>query len=582
MDENSRPHSSSPSARRLTSDPPFLWPDPRFVEGLCSYSSDVPFEEVVRTGDSFFGIVAAPSQKGIQALESWMNRNQGLEARVVASVYPTCQTRENDLSRLVAMSEHYSDRLQIRINPHRFVTDRPSNLLVILRRDTGDAFLAFGASENLGFDPSPDGKSNLVFRGDAVLIESVKKYFDWLWAKSKKISAEGVTKIPFLVLPQGSSEGDRLWLEYLKLCQNQHLEDVKSDETVQVDPDTGDVTVTSSDGEIVPPPTESVGLSKLDKIAERTARLYEQGFLVSVEKLSRIPPLDAPLDPGIFGDSTELEKGNVKRNVRMRVSIIDKVTLKEIEKRRRALRGLLNKFTFGLGDNMRWMPHSARPSFESELKRINEEGQALVSALLKGDAARYVKNKEEALTSDINAMYRELNAEGKVSKDVITKVMNELEVRLTKAQSANFMPMLTYSNITFNAKSSTFASPWGQAHAFLSDIAEFPRKAMTDAFFFRGIKLPEHELINVMNVADDAIVNDLETRKIKARCESELEIILQIRNSSIDPRSKCEFLWRVIDFDNFESIVSDLAKTEKEKSESASEAGGKPGTDANP
>jgi hypothetical protein len=81
--------------------------------------------------------------------------------------------------------------------------------------------------------------------------------------------------------------------------------------------------------------------------------LSDKGVLVSIDKLSRIPPLDAPLNPSLFGDTSELHKGNVTRKVSMRVSIIDEKTLKEIEKRRRGLRILLTKFTFGLADNIR-------------------------------------------------------------------------------------------------------------------------------------------------------------------------------------------------------------------------------------
>jgi hypothetical protein len=43
--------------------------------------------------------------------------------------------------------------------------------------------------------------------------------------------------------------------------------------------------------------------------------LYEAGALVSIDKLSRIPPLDAPLDPSLFGDASALQRGNVTRKV---------------------------------------------------------------------------------------------------------------------------------------------------------------------------------------------------------------------------------------------------------------------------
>ncbi len=85
------------------------------------------------------------------------------------------------------------------------------------------------------------------------------------------------------------------------------------------------------------------------------ARLYETGAFVSIDKLNRVPPLDAPLDPNLFGDASELQRGNVTRKVKMRVSLIDEKTLKEIDKCRQGLRVLLTKFTFSLADNMRWL-----------------------------------------------------------------------------------------------------------------------------------------------------------------------------------------------------------------------------------
>jgi hypothetical protein len=81
----------------------------------------------------------------------------------------------------------------------------------------------------------------------------------------------------------------------------------------------------------------------------------------------------------------------------MRVSLIDEKTLKEIDKRRQGLRRLLTKFTFSLADNMRWMPVTAKNLFESELKRINEEGQKLIADLLKGDLNAFVKGKHRCL-----------------------------------------------------------------------------------------------------------------------------------------------------------------------------------------
>ena len=76
---------------------------------------------------------------------------------------------------------------------------------------------------------------------------------------------------------------------------------------------------------------------------------------------------------------------------------------------------------------------------------------------------------------------------------------------MRKVQSANFMPKLSYSVVSFSRTDNAMVSPWGQAFSLLADITAFPRKALTDSFFLRGLKVPEDDLIEAMNVADDAL-----------------------------------------------------------------------------
>ena len=162
----------------------------------------------------------------------------------------------------------------------------------------------------------------------------LSREFDWLWVNSREITTKGAALIPDLVLPEGREEGARQWQAYIHDCINAALPEDLRDVVAHVDPVTGDVKIRSEDGQEVAPPTEALGLAKLDQFAEQMARLYDKGALVSIDKLSRIPPLDAPLNPSLFGDASELHKGNVTRKVSMRVSIIDEKTLKEIDKRR--------------------------------------------------------------------------------------------------------------------------------------------------------------------------------------------------------------------------------------------------------
>lgn len=530
----------------LRPEPPFLWPEPRILDQICSYEQDPPFEAVARASDSVFGIVSSLSGGGIDLLKSWLKDKNEFQARLIIAVYPACLTHQDDLTRLLGVTERYPKQLTARIRPYRSASDRPTNTLCFLEQRSGVVYMVTGQMENLGFDPWPEGKLGFVFRADATLVESFSRYFNWLWANSQDLSARGVTQIPNLVIPEGSAEAAQRWGEYFNTCLKSPSDGEMPGKDIQINLETGGVDGVSVDGRATPLITDEIGIPRLDSLAESIARLYEKGSLVSIDKLSRIPPLDAPLDPSWFGDASEIQRGNVTRRVSMRISIIDEKTLKEIDKRRQALRVLLNRFTFGLSDNMRWMPHQARALFESELERVNEEGQKLVSDLLKGDVAGFIKQKLKILVSDINAMYKELGSQGVVTEEVVTRVTNSLQERLTKAQSANFMPKLTYSGVTFNVIDNTWASPWGQAYSLLSDIAIFPRKALTDPFFLRGIKVPEDNLIEAMNVADDDLFRSETAHGTKDRCKKELAILTRIDGASIDSHKKCDLVWRIL------------------------------------
>ena len=544
----------------LNPQPPFVWPEPRVLSEMCTYEHQPPFGEVVLNARFMFGIASALTTRGIDTLKTWMDTNKNLKVSLIVTVYPACTTKQRDLYRLLDLVESNSPRLSIHVRPLEWATDRAANSLCCLAPDQDVVHILTGPSEDFGLSPKNDGHINFVFRGDPVLVEGFKRWFDFLWAVSREITAGGVAQIPDLVLPEGSEEGAKLWQDYMRACTNP--DEAPEKPVVEVNPETGDVKIVDDEGNTVTPPTEEGGVKKLDPLAEFVARLYEKGSLVSVDKLSRIPPLDAPLDPNVFGDAAELQKGTVTRKVSMRVSIIDEKILKEIDKRRQGLRTLLTKFTFGLADNMRWMPDAVRSLFELELKRINEEGQKLISDLLKGDVDAYIKGKRTALVADINAMYAELGGSGQVTEDIINRVIENLKERLVKAQSANFMPKLSFSTVSFTYTDNAMASPWGQAFSLLADVTAFPRKALTDSFFFRGLKVHEDDLIDAMNVADDALCRDLRSRGIRDRCREELDLLSRIEKTPLESKDRCGFVKRILAGDPVKLIDEELNKKE--------------------
>ena len=419
----------------ITPAPPFLWPEPRVLDGSRSYASDIPFEHLAQRANSILGIVVALSDPGINHLRMWLANNSGLQVKLIVAVYPTCSTKQNDIQRLRALANHYRPALEIRIRPYAWVTDRPTNVLCFLDQASDAVDIMIGSSENLGFDPSPDGKINLVFRADPALVNSFNQHFTWLWAQARDILTAHFPPIPELVLPEGSTEAARHWEAFCHACLDNLQDSSAPRETAVIDPETGVVSLVNDEGKDVVPPGMAAGVPGFDPLADFVARLYPKGQLVTIDKLSRMLPLDAPLEPAWFGDAAERQHGNVTRRVSMRISIIDEHTLKEIEKRRKGLRDLLNTFTFGLADNTRWMPQRARPLFDAEIQRVNEEGQKLVSNLLQGNVAAFLAQKKDALIADLNAMYQALGQQGQVPANVIARVCKSLEERLMKAQA---------------------------------------------------------------------------------------------------------------------------------------------------
>lgn len=97
-----------------------------------------------------------------------------------------------------------------------------------------------------------------------------------------------------------------------------------------------------------------------------------------------------------------------------------------------------------------------------------------------------------------------------------------------------------------------------QASSLLFDIAAFPRTVATSSYFLRGLQTREADLIAAMNVADDDIVPQLDSRSTQERAAMEPQLIKSIRDASLEPRERCDFTWRIIRGDRVASLASDI------------------------
>ena len=521
---------------------------------MAAYALAPPFADMAGRARSAFGILNAPTMSSIRLLEGWLDGGSDFQLRILAAVYPTCETGHDELAAFKLLVEDFQPKVQVRVLALDALDSRAANALCFVDRVGEGVHLVVGSASSLSAEPTKPGQVGFVFRAEPALAESFKRFFDLSWFNALDIFAPGATEIPALVVPPGSEEAQRRWNAYMCLGEKVAAPD---EVEIRVDPVTGQVEVVTPGGEPVPSPTEEVGLPKLDPVAERIARLYEAGALVSIDKAGRIPPLDAPVDPRLFGDAAALIKGSVLRKLSFRASVIDEATLKSIDKHRKGLRTLLNRFSFALADNMRWIPHAARELFEAEMARLNTEGQQLIRSLLSGGVEAFIAERRQSLMKDLGDMHTELGLSGQLPVNVVESVVANVTKRLERATTADLLPTVSYSSIGFRRGESAGASPWGQAYSLISDIAAFPRKALTDPFFFRGLKCDQEDLIDAMNVADDALLRDRSVRSLRDRCRDELVLLGRI-DCVTDARQRCGLVCRLIAGDDVVGIHCDV------------------------
>lgn len=497
--------------------PPFLWfgPDP---DEEPRNPLDIPVWVLGQEAAGISGIVAAPRSCALDMIEDWLDprgRGSAPNARLVIAVYPTCGTEETDIDRLREIARRFASTAQIRLQVFRRVTDRPMTVLCFVSRDSQEVAMALGPLSDLGLSPDQDDLIGVAFRPDARVAWTYGNYFDGVWAQSRDVLEAEPAALPSLCLPPGTAEAAERWATF------QEAWSPRSAETTGASP------------------SVATGLV-IDELSSWVQEIYGLGDMVTIDKSSRVRPLDAPLDPAWFGDVAATQRGTVTRKVSLRASVFDEDTLKTIEKYRQALPDLLKWFSFGLADGTRWMPRSARRLFESEVKKVSEAGKSLIGKLLKGDVREFLEDRKSKLAADLRAMFRDRNAE--MPSFVLEQVLNRLQERLTKGQSANFLPVISYSSVGFSSYTNEWTNPWGQAWALLSDMVAFPRRVMTDHFFVRGLTIPESDLLPAMDVLDEGLAFEAATAARRETWQEEVRLIAEVEKSPLSPRERCELI----------------------------------------
>ena len=524
---------------------PFVWPEPRVSAGVGCYASDLPFESAVRSAKTVFGVVSAVDSRAINWMEGFLADQADSKLRLVVSIYPTCRTTDADLQELLRVVERHGDRAEFKVYPEHSLVDRSSNLLCVHGTD-GSLAISIGPTENLGYAPTSASHANVATQVSAGAFESCRKWFDYLWGIAGPLRPEIVVSMPRLVLPEGDLEASRRWDAFRTQCLDQSPAE-QEPVRVKVDPESGEVVLIDEHGEPIDSPTEEIGAPKLDLLAEGVARVFDLGALVSIDKLSRIPPLEAPVKPEWFDVESFRQTGMVRAQTSIKVAPFDETTLKKIDRLRRVSGELLPRYSFSLADGVRWIPRQAIPLFEAALTAANDDAKSLLGATVGDNVEEFLLSQRDRIRSDAQRMYEAYHPNGRIPDSAVGNILDELKARLNKTRGDKIIPRVAYSPVAFNpSQSSEWSSPWGQAFALLKGIAEFPRQAMTDRFFWQGIKTDEDALIKAMDVVGDYLVNEYGSRKATKQAEIDLDLVRQLEDSPGDAQDKCRALWMLI------------------------------------
>ncbi len=552
--------------------PPFVWPDPRVLSGSHAYAGSVPFDSLLNRAKALAGVVSGVDLDGARWLAHVVSRGN-LRCRLVTVLYAACPTQAEVLRALLELQSPIDRQgglfpevpsVELRILPFEWAPGTFPNGICILDSEAAVPCLVTGSSPNFGLGSEDSAHLNFAFHPDPALLEAWQNWFKWVWAASVPLTAE-TAAIPALVPAPGTAEAAEAWHDYLTRCREARAGGSEASQAiVRVDPESGKVTVTAADGTPSPDPGEALGLPSLDPLAAQIARIFCLGALAAVDKTSRIPPLDVPVKAELFGISSRRQAGVGSRRVEYRFSVLDDQVLKDLEGKRKMAGDLLRRFTFPLGDGVRWMPHRARSLFEAELDRLNKAGREALGSAVGDDVAGFVAQHRTHVEKAAQALFEEHRTGQRFLDSDVNDILEKCKERLRKALGGRLLPRITYTPVQFVVgEASEWASPWGQAGSLLHAIAEFPRKALTDRLFLRGLDdTDDTELLEAMDVCSDAIQNMTNRREARTRAHEDLKVLARLADSRTDARGRCELILRLIGGARAEAISAEIPDEE--------------------
>jgi hypothetical protein len=506
------------------------------LEGSVPRHFSDPPNAIASDCTTLTAVISSLDRTGVGYLRNLVSGPQPPEVRIVLLVHATCPTQEKDLLDLLALIE--TNRLTVWVHAVQTRGQRCSWGLCV-RRDPPAHVLWTATAGDFGLLSPTVDEAHLVTAADPVVVSQFISWFSRLAATSAPLTLD-TARIPALVPAVGTHEGAEMWDRYAACCR-------AAAESAPANAPPNSVAPPRAGSEEAVEAVEKqirteLRIPKPDPLLPYLVQLFERGDLVMIDKGSRIPPLDLPIKAEWFGIPSFREVGVVSREVRYKISVLDERTNKALDARRKGTSAMRERFSFPLADGSRWMPHKAKPLFQAELKRLEEEGRKLLGSIVSGTPEEWVESKRDLVTRDANRQYEEFHPGKRMPEQTIDEILKALADRFRKATSANFLPKVSFVKIGFRlGGDSEHVSDWAAARTLLRAIAEFPRSALKDrVYFVRGLKVSEKDLLQAMNAGEDHLVATWFEPRSTEIAREELEVLARLDGSDSPDRAKCE------------------------------------------
>jgi hypothetical protein len=530
------------------------------VEGAVPEQFCYPPKALLTDCASFTAVISGLDNRAVEYIKDLLSDTASPELRIVLLVHATCPTKDKDLLDLLALLT--TRQVEAWVLPVRAWGQRCSWVLAV-RRNSPTHILWTSSAGNLGLTEPAIDEAHLVADADPLVIDQFVSWFSRLVATAAPLTVE-TARIPALVPACGTQEAAEMWEQYADCCRAAASAAMASSlAALEASPKSP---VKESVEVVEKRIREGLKIPKPDPLLQPVVQLFEKGDLITIDKGSRIPPLEVPIKAEWFGIPSFREVGVVSREVRYKISVLDEKTNKALDARRKGTSELREKFSFPLADGSRWMPHNARSLFETELKRQEDEGKKLLGSIVSGTPEEWVESKRDLVTRDANRQYEEFHPGRRMPEDTINEILKALTDRFRKATSGNFLPKVSFVKTSFRlGGDSEHVSEWATARTLLRAIAEYPRAALKSrAYFFRGLKVSEKDLLTAMNVADDRLVPQWFQSDSLDIAMAELEILEQIDESEQSDHNKCGL---ILDLLRRARPLDDIPASAKKKAE---------------